>query len=496
MRYLLGVDLGGGSTKATLLDERGKHVASSSKEYPSLYPQPLYVEQNPDALYQAFVENIRFLLSKEEVKASQIKAISIDGGTHIAVLMDKRDQVIRPAIYWSDGRSCQQAAALSGEAERIASLTYNIPSPTWTLPQLMWIREHEKENFARIHRIRFLKDYIRFRLTGDFVTDSIEAMGSLFSDATADQWSEYLCDLAGLEVWQLPEIVRPDVVVGTVNKKACQECGFDPQTQVVVGSTDTVMEVLAAGAIKKGDTTIKLATAGRICVITPEPVVSPLLVTYKHLIPGLWYPGSATKSCAASLRWFRDTLYCDPTDPKAYQKIDQLAASVKAGSEGLFYHPFLQGEITPYLDSSLRASFVGVSSSHTYAHFCRAVLEGVAFSLREGFESVQALGMTPTEPLRLIGGGASSPLWAQIVADVLQVRLVTVNTDDSAVGSAMHAGVATGVFPSYEKACELVTAMGGEVIPNEAVRALYDEQFVVYKKIVQALQPIYQEQRP
>jgi xylulokinase len=494
MRYLLGVDFGGGSTKATLLDENGKILASSSKEYPSMYPHTMYVEQDPEKLYQAFVENMQALLLQEGVAANKIKAISIDGGTHIAVLMDKQDRVIRPAIYWSDGRSYLQTQQLESKKETIASLTHNIPSTSWTLPQLMWIREHEPNNFAKIFRIRFLKDYIRFRLTGDFLTDTIEAMGSLFNDAHTDEWSEYLCSITGIEAAQLPQITSPSTVVGPVGSRACRECGFDSKMLVVVGSTDTVMEILAAGAIKEGDATIKLATAGRICVITNQPIVSPLLVTYKHLIPGLWYPGSATKACAASLRWFRDTFHCNPTDPTAYQQIDQIAENVGAGSDGLFYHPFLQGEITPYLDASLRASFVGISSSHTFAHFGRAVLEGVAYSLREGLESVKKLGMVPKEPLRLIGGGSRSVLWSQIVSDVLGVPMIKVKSDDSSIGSAMHAGVAVGIFSSYEDAVSKVSVMGESIYPNKDLHDLYSERFYTYKKIVEALQPLYQGQ--
>lgn len=493
MKYLLGVDLGGGSTKATLMDEKGKIVASSIREYASLFPRPLHVEQDPALIYDAFVDNIHELFQISEIIPEDILAICIDGGTHIAVLMDDQDRVIRPAIYWSDGRSSSQASELKSFEESIAKLSFNIPSTVWTLPQLMWIREFEPENFARIYKIRFLKDYIRFRLTGDFITDYIDAMGSMLVDANTDMWSKYLCSLVGLDIQQLPTIVEPQKIVGTVNDRAYRECGFSTQTQVVVGSTDTVMELLAAGAITVGDTTIKLATAGRICVVSDRPVISPLLVTYKHLIPNLWYPGSATKSCAASFRWLRDTFSCDPQDPKIYQKMDSYAEKISPGCDGLIFHPFLQGEITPYLDASLRASFFGISSSHSYPHFCRAVMEGVAFSLREGLDSLRSLGLEPREPLRIIGGGSRSQLWSQIVADVLGVSLVKVYSDDSSVGSAMHAGVVTGVFGSYADACNSATVMGPEIKPNREHTDQYDEVFNVYRKIVRALQPIYQE---
>lgn len=493
MSYLLGVDFGGGSTKATLLDEHGFVVASSTQEYPSLFPKALYVEQDPQVMYEAFITNIRALLVKSKVNPDDILAISIDGGTHIAVLMDREERVIRPAIYWSDGRSAAQAKRLSEEKERIAEISFNVPSPAWTLTQLQWIREEEPHNYQKIAKLRFLKDYIRYRLTGDFLTDSIEAMGSMLFDVSSDSWSEYLCSLCNLDSSVLPTIVSPGEIVGTIGEQAHQACGLSKRTKVVVGSTDTVMELLGAGAINLGDTTIKLATAGRICVVSQNPVVSSLLVTYKHIIPGLWYPGSATKSCAASLRWFRDTFACDKHDPAVYKKMDDLAQQISPGSDGLIFHPFLQGEITPYLDSSLRASFFGISSNHTYAHFCRSVMEGVAYSLKEGLDSLHSLNLHAQEPLKIIGGGSRSTLWSQIVSDVLGVSLLCVLTDDSSIGSAMHAGVASGVFSSYAEAVSATTKTSHVIQPNPDNTQRYKSNYELYRRIVAALQPLYQE---
>jgi xylulokinase len=446
-------------------------------------------------MYEVFITNIRALLVKSKVNPDDILAISIDGGTHIAVLLDQKQKVIRPAIYWSDGRSAEQAKRFTEEKERIAKISFNVPSPAWTLAQLQWIREEEPENFRKIASIRFLKDYIRYRLTGDFLTDSIEAMGSMLFDVSSDSWSDYLCSLCGLDSSVLPSIVSPGEIVGTIGEEAHQASGLSKRTKVVVGSTDTVMELLGAGAIGLGDTTIKLATAGRICVVSQNPVVSSLLVTYKHIVPGLWYPGSATKSCAASLRWFRDTFSCNKLDPAVYQKMDAMAQDIVPGADGLIFHPFLQGEITPYLDSSLRASFFGISSSHTYAHFCRSVMEGVAYSLKEGLDSLHSLNLQVKEPLKIIGGGSRSKLWSQIVSDVLGVSLLCVRTDDSAIGSAMHAGVASGVFSSYADVVSAVTKTTEEIHPNTENSQLYASSYELYRKIVAALQPLYQERQ-
>ena len=399
MKYLLGVDFGGGASKATLLDERGQIVCTATSEYPMLYPNNGWAEQEPESIYQAFVRNVKSILGRSGVSAEEIAALSLDGGTHIAVLLDEKNEVIRPAIYWSDTRSAQQAGALKEHSEAIMKLSMNSPSAIWTLPQLMWLRETEPENYKRIAHILFLKDYIRFRITGDMVTDSIEAMGAMLLDANTGEWNPWLCGLCGIRVDQLPEIREPVDIIGTPLRAVCQETGLSPHTQVCAGATDTVMEVYASGAVRPGQMTLKLATAGRICPITDHAIVDPLLVCYRHVIPGLWYPGTATKTCASSMRWYRDVL----------------------------------------------------------------------------------------------GGGSKSPLWRQIVADVLNIPLCQSLTDDSSVGSAMLAGVACGVFSSFEESVAVCSRTGGLVEPNPANRQKYDDYFGIYRRVHDALEGIYHD---
>ena len=494
MAYTLGVDFGGGSSKATLLDDCGNEVYSRSCEYRMYYPYPLFAEQDPYEMYDAFVKNIRAILDFTGIKPDEIKAICFDGGTHIAILLDENDQVIRKSIYWSDARSVKESALLKpAEGEYIAERSYNLVSPVWSLPQLMWIRSHEPENYQRIKRICFLKDYIRLRVTGEFATDTIEAMGSMLIDARTNEWDEHLCSLCGLRTEMLPKVVKPLEIVGHVSQECHEETGLSCKSAVICGATDTVMEVFASGAIHCGDATIKLATAGRICPITNKPYVHPLLVTYKHLIDGFWYPGTGTKTCAASLRWYRDTFSPDPQAPDAYKIIDAAAQEVPPGSGNLFYHPFLQGEITPYQDNNLRASFVGISSCHTKGHFDRAVMEGVAYSLRSCLEVLNEIGISPDSTLRLIGGGSKSRLWAQILSDVLQREMVKVNSDDSSIGSAMLAGIAAGFFSSHEDAVKACTRLGTVISPNQENKAVYDQGFEYYKRIHDALAPVYKE---
>ena len=487
MRYLLGVDFGGSSSKATLLGEDGRVAATATCEYPTYYPQSGWAEQNPEDSWNAFVSNVRELLEKSGVAPEEIAAVALDAATHTAVLLDEQDRPVRNAIYWTDTRASAEADELRARCgEEITRLSFNSVSSLWTLPQLLWLSRHEPETLARTAKIMAVKDYIRYRLTGDFVTDDIEAMGFMLLDANRNAWSDELCALAGVTADKLPPLVRPTQPLSAIREEAARETGLRPDTLVIAGTTDTVMEVYAAGAIAPGQATVKLATAGRICAVTERAVVDPCLVTYRHVIDGLWYPGTATKSCAASNRWYRDTFGGD------YAQMSDAAAGVARGSDGLFFHPYLQGEITPYRDDKLRASFVGATGHHTKAHFNRAGLEGIAYSMKDCYRELERLGIAPREAV-LIGGGAKAPLWRQIMADMLGIPLRTVSDVDSSLGSAMLAGVAAGVFADHRDAAARCVRIQDEIAPDPEGVAYYERGFGLYRQIQAALAPIYHQ---
>ena len=483
MKYMIGVDFGGSSSKATLLGEDGRVAATASCEYPTYYPYSGWAEQDPEDSWKAFVYNVRELFAKSGVSPEDVAAISLDAATHTAVLLDENDRPVRNAIYWTDTRASAEAAELKAAyAQEIIGLSYNSVSSLWTLPQLLWLSRNEPESIRRTRKVMAVKDYIRYRMTGDFVTDDIEAMGFMLLDANKNAWSERLCAMAGITPDVMPRIVRPHERLSPIRKEVLDQTGLDPRTIVIAGTTDTVMEVYAAGASSVGNATVKLATAGRICSITDHAVVDPCLVTYRHVVDGLWYPGTATKSCAASNRWYRDTF------GGSFSELSDAAAQVARGSDGLFFHPYLQ--ITPYLDDKLRASFVGATGHHTKAHFNRAALEGIAYSMKDCYATLERLGIAPTQAV-LIGGGAKAPLWRQIMADMLGIPLRTVEDVDSSLGSAMLAGVATGVFASHQEAASKCIRMKDEILPDPQGVAFYAERFELYKRIAAALAPIY-----
>ncbi|MBE6607981.1 MAG: xylulokinase [Ruminococcaceae bacterium] len=488
MKYLLGIDFGGGSSKSTLIDTNGNIIAENSVEYPTLYPKLGFCEQNPDDWCKALCENTLALIEKSKIDSSDILAVAIDSATHTWVACDEDFKVLFPAIHWTDSRSRLQAAKLREEyGSLIFEKTFHKPDTIWTLPQILWVKENNSEAFDKIKHIFFEKDYIRYFLTGTYCTDYIDAEGSMLLDMKENKWSKEICDIVGIDLSVLPMLCHATDVVGSVTQTAEALTGLKAGTPVICGTTDTVMEVFASGAVRSGDTTVKLATAGRICVITDKPCPDRDVVNYSHIVEGLWYPGSATKAAASSLRWYRDTFGGD------YRELDERAEEISVGSEGLIYHPYINGELTPYADPELCGSFIGIRATHTKAHFTRSVLEGVAYSLRHSKMKLEELGINCAKRATLIGGGAKSRLWQQIVADCLDIELNVTVSSDSSLGSAMLAGLAVGVFKTPEDAVEKCIKVKSSVKPIKENTEKYEKLFEEYVRVHDALAPIYRE---
>ena len=486
MKYLLGVDFGGSASKATLINTNGEIVAENTVEYPTLYPFSSACEQNPDDWIKALCKNCNVLLEKSGISNDDILAVALDSATHTFLICDKDFKPIRNAIHWTDSRSRTQSEFLNKHyKDEIFKKTFHQPDTIWTLPMLLWLKENEPQSFKKANYIFFEKDYIRFFLTGVFCTDYIEAQGSMLFDCNKMCWDKSLCSIAEISEKMLPKICKPTDIIGKVTKTAANLTGLKENTPVICGTTDTVMEVFASGAVKQGDVTVKLATAGRICVITDKPYPDKHLVNYSHIKEGLWYPGTATKSCAASYSWYKNTFGGD------YKSLDRDAKNVPIGCEGLIFHPYLNGELTPYADPDLCASFIGVRSTHTKAHFTRAVLEGVAFSMLESKNYLDSLGIPYNKTVTAIGGGTKGQLWRQILCDVLDLTMITTKSSDSSLGSAMLAGIAMGIFKDEADAVEKCVKQKSITTPNKENTQKYREFFKEYKKVLDALAPIY-----
>ncbi len=486
MKYLLGIDFGGGASKATLINEKGNIIAENTAEYLTLYPEKCACEQAPEDWISALCENTAGILKKSGIDPSDILCMAIDSATHTFLPCDNAFRPLMNAIHWTDTRSYAEAEQLKSEkGDFIFRKTFHKPDTIWTLPQLLWLRKNHSDIFVKIGYIFFEKDYIRYFLTGVFCTDYIEAQGSMLYDCIKQKWSDELCSLCGIDSSVLPPIVSPTDIIGELQENAAVLTGLKKGTPVICGTTDTCMEIFASGAVKKKDITVKLATAGRICVITDKPYPDRDIVNYSHIVPNLWYPGTATKACAASYRWYRDTFGGD------YKELDNAASKVELGCGGLIYHPYLNGELSPYADPMLCGSFTGIRATHTKAHFTRAVLEGVCFSLLDSKFTLDKLGIEYNSIAAAIGGGTKGKLWRQMAADVLGIALKTSENSDSSLGSAMLAGVAAGVFKDPIDATLKCVKPKSITLPDPVNTEKYFRIFEEYKKIHDALAPIY-----
>jgi xylulokinase len=488
---LVGIDLGAGSLKISIIRTDGSLVSEASAAVATSSPHPGWSEQNPQDWWVAACDALRRGLTASGRRASDIAAISCSAGAHTQVLEDADGRVIRPAILWNDQRSRRETEELRERADaRILEIGANRANPTWTLPQMLWLRKHEPEAFARVKRLYVAKDWLRAQFTGTWETDTIDALGTLMLDARSAVWSQELCEMIGWPMATLPPIVKPSAVVGRVTAAAAQATGLAEGTPVVCGTSDTAAETFGAGMVGEGMGVVKLATAATVSVLSPRPHPDFSLINYYHVVPEHWYVIAATNSCASAHKWLRDTFFRrDGEDGGAvFDAMDAKAATVRPGSEGLFFHPYLNGERSPYWDPLLRADFVGAGFNHGAGHFVRALYEGIAYSLRDCLDVMKAKGLGFASA-RLTGGGARSALWRQIVADVLNIPVELPAVADASYGAALLAGVGIGVFKDERAAADVIQIVS-RAMPDPARAAIYDQGFPIYRDIQAALAPI------
>ena len=493
---LLGIDFGTGGCKVTAIDFAGTLLGEASVEYKTEFLHPGWSEQNPADWYDAMCKALH-KLSGNGVDLNRVLSLSFDGSTHNAVLLDEHMSPVRKTIMWTDQRSVEECKYLREHfGDKIFKTAYQQVAPTWTLPQLRWLSQHEPEVLKKTAKILFVKDYVRYLVTGVAVTDYIEAQGTLFFDMANRVWSEELAALAGVRMEQLPELIKPADVAGYVTPESARDTGLPAGTVVVCGTSDSAVEDYGAGAIEPGDCIVKLATAGNVNIMTAEPHPSATTLTYSHVVDGMWYSVSATNAAALCQRWMRDALCqseikeAELTGGNAFALMNQLAELSVPGANGVVFHPYLQGERSPYWDAKLRASFTGVSISSTKGDFVRALLEGVAYSLRDCYSSLETMGLSVNR-IFLIGGGARSKLWSEIVCNVFDLPLQIPHPGDASFGTALLAGVGAGVFADSRSAVKSCLHIDGELQPDARLAAFYREGFKTYRAIHDALAPVY-----
>ena len=485
MKTLLGIDYGTGGCKVTALGTDGSFVGEASVEYTTYHDHPGWSEQEPQDWWGALCAVLRKLKDKG-VDISSVAAAALDGSTHNAVLMDDAYRPIRRTIMWTDQRAVAECAQLRETmGDKIFNIAYQMPAPTWTLPQMMWLKAHEADVLARTRHVLFVKDYVRYLLTGHAATDRIEAQGTLFFDMAKMDWNEELVLQAGLNPAALPSFIAPTDVAGHVTAAAAAATGLPEGMPVVCGSSDSAVEDYGAGAVEPGDLILKLATAGNVNSMTAAAHPHPKTLTYSHIVPGMWYSVSATNAAALCQRWMRDTWgFAD------YGTMDKEAVTSPLGANGIFFHPYLQGERCPYWDPNLRASFTGVSIASTRGDFCRALLEGVAFSLRDCYGTLQEMDL-PVTRIFLIGGGARSKLWSEIVCNVFNRPVAVPTPGDASFGACLLAGTGIGVFSDVKDAVAKCLHVDRTIAPDPGAAAQYDKLYAVYRQIHDALAPVY-----
>ncbi len=481
--YLLGIDLGAGSLKATIIDDAGHILGEASHPVTTLVRQFGWSEQDPEEWFTALCAAVPKALAAAAIPASAIAGIGVSAGAHIPVLTDADDNVLRPAIMWNDQRAAAQAAALHERAgEKIIATSLNRVNPTWTLAMLAWLQEHEPEVMAKAKRLYLAKDYLRSRLTGGWETDFSDAIGALLADNATKSWSPELCALIGLDEALLPPVKPAEAVVGTVTPDAAARTGLAVGTPVVCGSNDTTVEFFGVGATTPGIGGVKLATAGVLYLATQGPSVNPPISCYPHIMPGMYYTATGTNSCASAHRWLRDLMFTED----GFEGMDALAETAPRGARGLLFHPYLQGERAPYWDPLLRADFIGLTISHGKPDFARALYEGLAFSIRDLLQAAQGLGLAFGR-IRLMGGGARSACWRQIIADATGLTVERTEAADASFGSAMVAGIGAGVFSGPEDAVARCVRLLDTTTPGATAHDFYTQLFGIYKDAQAAL---------
>lgn len=496
MNAYLGIDVGTSSTKVLAIQARGTILAEASVHYPCQHPQPLWSEQDPELWWRATVRAVRAVLRQAGLRPPQVRAIGLSGQMHGSVFLDARDQVIRPALLWNDQRTaaeCEEIERRAGGRERLIGLVANPALTGFTAPKILWLRNQEPRNFDRLARVLLPKDEVRRRLTGLYATDVSDASGTLLLDVAARQWSRPLLDKLQLDPQLLAEVYESEDVTGTLTAQAARRLGLTTECLVVAGAGDCAANGIGTGIVRRGDLSTSIGTSGVVFVHSDELQVDPAgrLHTFCHAVRGKWHMMGVSLTAGGSLEWFvqqvcPELLQRQKTkDP--YRLLTQEASQAPPGSEGLFFLPYLAGERTPHAHPQARGCFIGLTLKHQRGHLARAIMEGVCYALRDSLEIIRALDV-PVKNIRVSGGGAQSPLWRQLQADIFGQKVCTINAQQGAAfGVALLAAVGAGEYSNISEACQATIRTTSETRVQRSAQRHYQRAFPEYQQLYRSL---------
>ena len=499
--YVLGVDLGTSGTKTVLFDKQGRAIASASREYPLDQPRNGWAEQDPECWWQAARETIRQVIGESGVAPAQIRGLGISGQMHGLVLLDENGQVLRKAILWCDGRTqqeCDEITRIVGR-ERLIRITANPALTGFTAGKVLWVRRHEPEIWKQVRHILLPKDYVRFRLTGEYGSEMSDASGTNLLDVPRRCWSGAMLDALDLDATLLPPLMESSDAAGTVTSRAAEETGLQPGTVVAAGAGDNAAAAVGTGVVTAGKAFATIGTSGVVFAHADQVQIDPKgrVHTFCAAVPGAYTVMSCTLAAGLSLKWFRDQ-FCQAECQTAaqmgedpYTLMSQEAAQSPIGANRLVYLPYLMGERSPLLDADARGAFIGLSGIHARRDLLRAVMEGVIYSMRQNLEVLRGMGIAPAE-MRACGGGARSPFWRQMMADVFALPVRTVkNTEGPALGAAILGGVAAGMYADIPSACAALIRENASQLPDVQRHVDYEKYYDLYVSLYPALKDAY-----
>jgi len=491
--YLLGIDIGTSGTKILVVNAQGEKIASTTIEYPLYTPQPMWAEQNPLDWWKATVDGIRQILSGQGIAGEDIVGVGLSGQMHGSVFLDKNSDVIRPALLWCDQRTVEECEIITNLVgyDTVVKETLNPVLTGFTAPKILWLKRNEPENYAKLTHVLLPKDYVRFMLTGEMAGDVSDASGTAMFNVERRQWSEQMVEAAGIKPSNLTPVFESCEVCGAITAEVAALTGLKEGTPVVAGGGDNAAGAVGNGIVREGIASCSVGTSGVFFAHLNKLLVDKngyRTHTFCAAVPNEWHVMGVQLSSGGSLRWYRDALCALEKaegqnlgiDP--YELMTKAAAEVAAGSEGLFFLPYLTGERCPYQDPYARGAFFGLTLRHEKAHMTRAVMEGVTYGLRDALQIFHEMGTTPSE-IRLTGGGGKSPLWRQIQADIFNSRCVTISQDEGpGFGAALLAGVGVGVYESVIDACNKTVTIGNETLPTADAK-IYDKCYPIFQKL-------------